>query len=146
MKKTSPDIRTTNFQEAAECVAILNDMRTFDKLGGSDSFFGRLHVFSFLLMEEHSKAGESDRSRGCYRYKGMNQYGNIVSYHPSLKASERFVKEMGYTIENLKEIEKWFKGQGSIDTVTMAIYIREWLKKMENDHNDNTTETTDRIP
>ena len=119
----------TNIQVAAEAFAVLRDMATFDRLGGSDTFFGRLHVFKYLLKDEHAKAGETDSAKGAYRYRGMMQYGNIVSYEPSMSAAKRFI-EMGYSEQHLMELQKWYRGknvQGSVDAVALAIYLSEFL-------------------
>ena len=102
-------------------------MVKFDRLGGADSFFGRLHVFEEMLREQHDKAGEG-HSNGMYSYHGMNQYGNIVCLVPSILAMQVFIEELGYTKENLEEIRKWYEGTGSIDCATEHVYIKLFLQ------------------
>jgi len=99
-------------------------MAKFDKLGGSDSFFGRLYVFEEMLKEKHEAAGEG-RGKGMYSYHGMNQYGNIVTLEPSILAIQTFIEELGYSEENLIEIQEWYEGC-TVDCVTMNIYIQLW--------------------
>jgi len=93
---------------------MFRSMEKFDRLGGSDSFWGQLHVFEELLKEAHEKAGEG-REKGMYGYHGMNQYGNIVCHEPVIVACHRFIVEFGYSAENLERIRSWYEGSGSID-------------------------------
>jgi len=101
-----------------------NSMAKFDKLGGGDTFFGRLYVFEEMLQEKHDAAGEG-HSNGMFSYHGMNQYGNIVCLEPSILAIQTFIKELGYTEENLVEIQEWYKGR-TIDCSMMCIFIQLW--------------------
>lgn len=114
----------------------LRSMATFDRLGGADSFWGRKHVFEELLCEEHEAAGEG-RAKGMYGFHGMEQYGNITVLEPSEAACARFIDDFGYTMDDLRELEEWYEGrgpQGSIDAVTLAVYMQVFRAQREKQH------------
>jgi hypothetical protein len=110
--------------ELAEINRLRHSMTKFDKLGGGDTFFGRMYVFEEMLKEQHELAGEG-HEKGMYSYHGMNQYGNIVCLEPSILAIKVFIKDLGYTEENLVELQKWYEGR-TVDCVMMTIYIQLW--------------------
>jgi hypothetical protein len=110
--------------ELAEINRLHHSMTKFDKLGGSDTFMGRMYVFEEMLKEKHDAAGEG-HEKGMYSYHGMNQYGNIVTLEPSILAIQVFIEELGYTEENLTELQRWYEGR-TVDCVMMTIYIQLW--------------------
>jgi hypothetical protein len=122
-------------------------MAKFDKLGGADTFFGRLYVFEEMLQEKHDDAGEGE-GNGMYSYHGMNQYGNIVCLEPSIFAIQTFIKELGYSEENLVEIQKWYEGR-TVDCVMMTIFIQLWqqfdgqVQKILEKANDKSKKSND---
>ena len=105
----------------------LKSMAKFDRLGGSDSFWGQLHVFEEMMKEQHEAAGEG-REKGMYGYHGMNQYGNIVCYEPTVIACHIFTDKLGYTRENLERIRAWYEGSGSIDCAMAHACIASFLR------------------
>jgi len=111
----------------AEIARTRDSIAKFDRLGGADTFFGRLHVFEEMLKEQHEAAGEG-REKGMYGYHGMCLYGNIVCYQPTVIACHIFIEELGYTKENLEEIRAWYEGQGSIDCAMAHACIASFLR------------------
>jgi hypothetical protein len=107
---------------------ILNMSRqimTVDRLGGRDSFFGMMEIFEIILKEEHDKLGET----GMYRFKGMEQYGNIVSIPQTYDAVKRCIDELKFTKEEFDKLINWYKGRDhGPDTSILALAI-EWCIK-----------------
>jgi len=102
----------------------------FDRLGGSDTFFGRQAAFESLLEDEHNEAGVGE-GNGMYSYHGMGQYGNIVSFSPTIQAIKTFL-QLGYTREHLQELQKWYDGgkmRGAIDEAALSAYLGVILKE-----------------
>jgi hypothetical protein len=111
----------------AEISRHYSSMAKFDKLGGADTFFGRLYVFEEMLQEQHDAAGEG-HGNGMYSYHGMCQYGNIVCYEPTVVACHIFTKELGYSLEQLEEIRAWYEGHGSVDCAMAHACISSFLR------------------
>ena len=97
------------------------------RLGGRDSFFGMMEIFEIYLSEEHEK----DNETGMYRFKGMEQYGNIVSIPRTCDAIDRCVKELHFTKNEFDKLIDWYSGKPSPDTKTLALII-EWNLKNKN--------------
>lgn len=82
------------------------DLQVLEELGGRGSFFGMQHVFEEILEEEHIKIdGEEE---GMYRYKGMEQYGNIVSPNAVSATFKRCRKDYSFTREEFESLSKWY--------------------------------------
>jgi hypothetical protein len=96
-----------------------------DKLGGRDSFFGLKEIFEIILAEAHEKEQET----GMYRFKGMEQYGNLVSIPCTYDAVTRCVEELNFTKEEFDKLINWYSGRKhGPDTVVLALAI-EWCIK-----------------
>lgn len=111
----------------SEYVRTRNLIGTIEALGGSDSFFGYKTIFEELLLEEHEKTRDADG--GMYRYKGMEQYSNIVSPIPCQAAMKRFL-EYGHPVDRLIKLADWYEKR-SIDTATLSLFIK-WYIEDEN--------------
>lgn len=96
-----------------------------DRLGGRDSFFGMMEIFEIILEEEHSK----DNETGMYRFKGMEQYGNIVSIPRVYDTVTRCIEELNFTKEEFDKLIKWYSGRNyGPDTKILALAISWCLK------------------
>ena len=87
--------------------------------------FGREHIFSELLYDAHEKAGLTDN--GCYCFKKLSWYGNIVSYEPTVEAVKAFLAH-GFVRAELEELERWYKSiNATLDQVCLSSYLRSIL-------------------
>lgn len=99
-----------------------------DKLGGRESFFGMKEIFEIILKEEHDKLPEEEKT-GMYRFKGMRQYGNIITINCAQNAVRRCVNELKFTKQEFEELLRWYEGR-SIDCVTLYYVIKLTLKDL----------------
>jgi len=114
MSETATDL-------VAEFVKARESIHRLDSLGGSESFFGKEHIFGQLLYEEHEKDGLTDK--GCYCFKGLSWYGNIVSWEPTLRAIASFLAH-GHTREDLEALQKWYCGiNATLDQRCLSAYL-----------------------
>jgi hypothetical protein len=103
-------------------------INTVDRLGGRDSFFGMMEIFEIILEEEHEKDPEEPKS-GMYRFKGMEQYGNIVSIPQVYDTVKRCIEELDFTKDEFDKLINWYKGRNhGPDTQILALAI-EWCLK-----------------
>jgi len=91
-----------------------------------NNFFGRMDAFEMVLEEEHEKAGETDKELGMYRYKGMQQYGNIVSFEPTYKTMDIIVNEFKWSDKWITELIDWYEIRNTFDTITLYHYMKIW--------------------
>ena len=107
----------------------LNRLRRIDRMGGPDSFFGRMTIFEDILREEHTKAGltEEGGRPGPYNFHGMEQYGNLVDFEPAKEACRRFIDDYEHELEFLTRLYNWYEGR-SPDCALLAICIKYFLK------------------
>ena len=99
------------------------DIHRLSILGGSESLFGKEHIFVSLLRDEHEKDGLTS---GMYCFKGLNQYGNVVSWEPFLRATVSFIKH-GFRGADLEELRDWWGKNSSIDTACLGAYVSSAL-------------------
>jgi len=112
-------------KELHEILEMSKQINRVDRLGGRDSFFGMMEIFEIYLKEEHDKLGET----GMYRFKGMEQYGNIVSIPQVYDTVKRCIDELHYTKEEFDKLIDWYKGRNhGPDTAVLALAI-EWCLK-----------------
>jgi len=91
-----------------------------DKMGGRGSLFGLMEIFEIYLAEEHEK----DNETGMYRFKGMEQYGNIVSIPRIYDTVQRCVEELNFTKEEFDKLIDWYSGRKyGPDTQILALAI-----------------------
>jgi hypothetical protein len=83
-----------------------------------------LEIFHILLEEEHLK----DPDEGMYRYKGMEQYGNIVSIPRIYDAIEVCIKEYDFTKSEFNKISDWYKDRPTPDCKILYLVIGWCLK------------------
>jgi hypothetical protein len=106
----------------AELTRTRDSLYRLEKLGGPDSFFGMMHVFQELLLEEHDKVGEA--FNGMYSFHGMGQYGNIISWVPVVLAIKQFLA-LGHTIERLESLRDWYQGDArQPDEKLLGAYLK----------------------
>ena len=100
-------------------------MGKVDLLGGRDSFFGMMEIFEIILEEEHTKEEET----GMYRFKGMEQYGNIVSINRTYDTVKRCIEELNFTKEEFDKLIDWYSGRKyGPDTQVLALAIQWCIK------------------
>jgi len=98
-----------------------------DVMGGTDSLFGKEHIFSQLLHDEHEKAGLTDN--GMYCFKGLNWYGNIISWEPTLATIGAFLAH-GFVRADLEALRDWWKGVNqTLDTACLSSYLDSAMKR-----------------
>jgi len=98
------------------------------RMGGRDSLFGLKEIFQIILAEEHEKDPEEPKD-GMYRFKGMEQYGNIISLQCTYNAVQRCYEELNFTKEEFEKLINWYDGRRhGPDTVLLALYI-QWAIK-----------------
>ena len=102
------------------------DIERVYRLGGRTSFLGMLEIFEIILKEEHEK---NDKETGMYRFKGMEQYGNIVSPKSTYLAIDTCVKELKFTKEEFDKLIDWYKDRNyGPDTRILSLVIGWCLK------------------
>ena len=108
----------------------LNRIGRVERMGGSETFFGRMTIFEDILHEEHTKAGltEEGGKPGPYNFHGMEQYGNLVDFDPAAEACRRFVDEFNHDPQFLVRLYNWYEGR-SPDCALLAICIKYFLKE-----------------
>lgn len=110
--------------ELNKILKISRQIHIVDKLGGRDSFFGMLEIFHITLEEEHS----NNSNIGMYRYKGMGQYGNIVSIPRIYDSIEKCVKRYNFTKSEFDKILDWYKDSQTPDCQILYLVIGWCLK------------------
>jgi len=109
----------------AEIVKTRDTLGRLRSLGGVDTFFGKEHVFGELLKEEHERAGETNK--GCFCFKRLGWYGNIVSFEPTVAAVKSFLAH-GYIREDLERLRDWYSGSNqSLDCLSLGVYLKHIL-------------------
>lgn len=109
----------------AEFVKTRDGIGRLRSLGGVDTFFGKEHVFGELLHEEHEKAGETNK--GCFCFKRLGWYGNIVSFEPTIAAVKAFLAH-GYIREDLERLRDWYSGVNqTLDCLSLGVYLKHIL-------------------
>ena len=99
-----------------------------DKLGGRESFFGMMEIFEIFLKEEHEKDPDEPKD-GMYRFKGMEQYGNLVSIDCTYKTVKRCIDELNFTKEEFDKLIDWYSGRKhGPDTQVLALAITWCIK------------------
>lgn len=108
-----------------EIGAQLHELARFERLGGVDTFFGRMELFESEMGRRHIEAGETHWHR-------PGRYGNIVAYEPTL-ATIDYCLEQGWEPSWLFELSKWYNGQaksyGSPDCAVLSVFIDIHLKR-----------------
>lgn len=106
----------------AEISSTFQSIRRLEKLGGTDSLFGQMHVFQELLKDEHEKIGATS---GMFSFHGMGQYGNIIEWIATVRAIKAFM-DHGYTAEHLEALRKWYEEgvNSQPDERIVGCYIR----------------------
>lgn len=89
-----------------------------------NTFSGKKDAFEFVLKEEHEIDGKTDG--GMYSYKGLRQYGNIVSLKPTLKTLDILSKCSWWSTEFVNKLIDWYGAKQSIDTFILKEYIEMW--------------------
>ena len=110
-----------------EAFKIIGDIRRFDALGGRDSLFGVKHIYEGVLKEKHIEKG-LDKGEGGFRYKGMEQYGNIVSDVAVKGACETCKEAYNFTDKEFRELIAWYGGRKSVDAIALGLIMDLWLK------------------
>jgi len=116
----------SGLSQAREMLSTAISVEAFERLGGQNTFFGRQHAFESLLADEHSLNGKADASLGMYRFKGMEQYGNVVGSEEVELAARKFVLDLGYSRDHLAELSRWYLSRlsvGSIDAYTLGLIL-----------------------
>jgi hypothetical protein len=111
-----------------ELVSLRYQLATFDALGGRESFFGMKFIFELTVKEQHEKLEQA----GMYRYKGMEQYGNIVQPDCLIEAIAICAREYGFTGEDFQKLQRWYGGR-SIDCAVAAMTIALFYPKVLSD-------------
>lgn len=125
----------TNEEALRKILSMSRDIHRVDKLGGRDSFFGMMEIFEIILKEEHEK-DPNEPHEGMYRFKGMEQYGNIVSPDCVYSTVKRCVETLKFTKDEFDQLIKWYKYRDSIDCVVLHLTIK-WAIKDLNYFQDN---------
>jgi hypothetical protein len=99
-------------------VELRRQLATFDALGGRESFFGMKFIFELIVKEQHEKLDET----GMYRYKGMEQYGNVVHPECLIEAIAICARDFCFTGEDFQKLQRWYGGR-SIDCTVTAMTI-----------------------
>ncbi|MEI8007756.1 MAG: hypothetical protein WCI48_16230 [Bacteroidota bacterium] len=116
---------TTETNPIGKIQKLLGHINRIEKMGGRGSFFGLLEIFEIIMEEEHSK----DNETGMYRYKGMEQYGNIVSITRIYDTVKRCVEELQFTKDEFDCLIDWYKGRMyGPDTQITALVIGWCIK------------------
>jgi len=111
----------------AKCRKTLDTLHRLDEMGGSGTMFGREHIFGELLYEAHERAGETDK--GCFCFKKLGWYGNIVSWEPTIDAVKEFLTR-GFTGADIEELIGWYSGiNASPDQLLLSVYLKHILKR-----------------
>lgn len=111
----------------AKCLKISNQITQFEKLGGRDSVFGLLRIFSIAMEESHANITEEElkanwpfRSFTCFE-----AYGNLVERKYTEIAIKQCIEEYNFTKEEWILLSHWFISRGSPDVVVTTIFISE---------------------
>lgn len=108
---------TTKLAEIAEQ---LHQLARINRLGGIDTFFGRMELFESELGERHTALGLEWRRPG--------RYGNIIEYKPTVETIV-FCFENGWTEKWIQSLIDWYKGQNTPDTAVLAVIMEIEVKK-----------------
>ena len=92
-----------------------------DRLGGIDTFFGRMELFEDELGKRHETLNFDWRKPG--------RYGNVIEYQPTLETID-FVLQQGWEVDELSELSKWYKAQGTPDCLILSLFMDMQLKKV----------------
>jgi hypothetical protein len=116
----------STFSEIAGLHHELCRLEGIDRLGGRDSFFGRLEMLDYCCRVKHEEAG--------LPWKKFGRYGNIIEHDQFCAAIDWMREEFKFTDEEFTELAKWMHGQATPDQVVGAVYLRHWMKR-QNDKN-----------
>jgi len=106
----------------------LNKISTINRLGGVDTFFGRLYLFEDELGRRHIGKGLEWRKPG--------RYGNIVEFLP-VQETIQFCLDQKWSLDELKELSQWYKSQNTPDTVVLNLIMEiEILKASKKEQKD----------
>jgi len=89
--------------QIAEIASQLHELDKFNKLGGVDTFFGRMALFESELGKRHEAVGKEWRKPG--------RYGNIIEFEPVMETID-YVLECEWEPSWLFELSSWYKDQG----------------------------------
>jgi hypothetical protein len=106
-----------------EIIAIahqLHELAGIDRLGGIDTFFGRMGLFESELGRRHCALGLEWRRPG--------RYGNIIEWQP-LRETIAFCFEQGWSKEWMQELVDWYKSQGTPDTAFLYVIMEHEILK-----------------
>lgn len=66
-----------------------------------DTFFGRLEILEYYCEKTHKEG-----------WRKFGRYGNIVHPIAFIEALNLLKNEAQFTLEEIKELQRWIKGQG----------------------------------
>jgi len=101
----------------------LHELARIDRLGGLDTFFGRMELFESELGLRHQALGLEWRRPG--------RYGNIIEWKP-LCETIAFCLEQGWSHEWLQELIDWYKSQETPDTALLYVIMGVELLRAKN--------------
>lgn len=104
-----------SFEKVVDLQHRLTTLRQVDRMGGADSFFGRMEILEQLLEEAHNSIGR--------QWRRMNRYGNCVSPE-AFNAAIRKWKELGFTLEELEDQANFFMTHDTPDAALFRVLVK----------------------